>query len=70
MVRAYVLRYVSDGVSKWNAMGYNLSIVLETGGVCVLLSVGILLKLLVYCFVYEVVLFNAKFVHMYILFAG
>jgi hypothetical protein len=43
VVRAYILSYVSDGVSKWNAMGYNvLSIVLGTDGVCVLLCVGIL----------------------------
>jgi hypothetical protein len=43
-------------------MGYYvLSIILGAGGVCVLLSVRILRKLLVYCFINGVVLFNAKF---------
>jgi hypothetical protein len=47
-------------------MGYcMLSIILGMGGVCVLLSVGILSKLLVYCFINGVVLFNDKFVHIY-----
>jgi hypothetical protein len=56
---------VSNGVSKWNAMGYNvLSIILGMG------EVGILPKLLVYCFINRVILFNAKLVHVYILFAG
>jgi hypothetical protein len=62
---------VSNGVSKWNVMGYNvLSIILGMGEVCVLLSVGILPKLLVYCFINGVILFNAKLGHVYILFAG
>jgi hypothetical protein len=39
--------------------------------VCVLLlSVGILPKMLVNCFVYGVILFDAEFVHMYVLLAG
>jgi hypothetical protein len=65
VVRAYVPGYVSDGVSKWNvkcttcmpiAMG-------KVGRFCVLLSVGILPKLLVNCFIYGVDLFNVCF-HM------
>jgi hypothetical protein len=42
-----------------------LSIIFGTGGVCVLLSVGILPKLLVYWFINGGVLFNAKFVHVF-----
>jgi hypothetical protein len=42
----------------------------EGWGFCVLLSVWILPKLLVNCFVYGVVLFDVKFVHMYVLLVG
>jgi hypothetical protein len=36
----------------------------------VLLSMGVILKSLVYCFMNGVVVISAKFVHVYILFAG
>jgi hypothetical protein len=47
-----------------------LSVLLGTGVVGVLLSVGILFKLLVHCFVKGVVVVNDKFVHMYFLFTS
>jgi hypothetical protein len=48
-------------------MGYGVFVLLGTGEVGVLLSVGILFKLLVHCFVNGV---NAKFVHVYFLFTS
>jgi hypothetical protein len=50
--------------------GITCCLIFGTGDVCVVLSVGILPELLVYCFINGVVLFHAKFVHMCILFAG
>jgi hypothetical protein len=47
-----------------------LSVLLGTGEVDVLLSVGILFKLFVHCFVNGVIVVNAKFVHVYFLFTS
>jgi hypothetical protein len=49
-------------------MGYGVFVLLGTGEVGVLLSVGIFLKLLVRFFVNGVIVVNAKFVHVYFLF--
>jgi hypothetical protein len=45
-------------------MGYGVFVLLGTGEVGVLLSVGIFLKLLVHSFVNGVIVVNAKFVHV------
>jgi hypothetical protein len=69
-LRAYILLLCVQCCIEVECHGV-LRVVYNIGdgwGLCA--AMGILPKLLVYCFIDVVVLFHAKFVHMYILFSG